>query len=149
GLPRGHPDRLEYPEVVYPVPGAEDYRVEHAEPGGHRDQQGQRADQGGEGQVEGIVSVRGGEELREQRVVKRVRVGACVGAGPQADVVLLHGEARGGAAEGLPAGEQDRLPESLRVESLADDPCADLLAAEGEGDGVADGLAGLGEEAGV
>jgi len=33
----------------------------------------------------------------------------------------------------------------LRVEDLADDPCGDLLAAEGKGDGVADGLAGLGE----
>src|SRR5262249_60086957 len=75
--------------------------------------------------------------------------GARVGAGLQADVVLLDGEARAGAAQGLPAGDHGRLAPALRVEDLADDPRVDLLAAEGDGHAVADGLAGLGEEAGV
>ena len=47
GLPGGHADRLEDAEVVDAFAGEHEYRVQHAESGQHRDQDGQQLDEGG------------------------------------------------------------------------------------------------------
>ncbi len=55
--PRPHAERLEDAQVVDPVPGRHQHRVEHAEPGGDRDHEREQADQAAGDRVELAAAV--------------------------------------------------------------------------------------------
>lgn len=126
---------------------AGDDGVEHAEPGHGGQQQGQGADEADQGQDEQIVGVDADRVVAAERGAQRARVCRRAGARAQRDVVGGRSQAAVGAGERLPVGEHGE-PAVAGVEDLADDPHGDVLAAEVDGDGVADLRSGNGKEVG-
>src|ERR1022692_1395710 len=81
-----------------------------------------------------------------QSAAQRCQVGPRAGAWPQLNGVVRGSDARGGAAECLPAGVQRR---PVRVVDQASDPDRDRPAVDGQGEPVAYAQADLGEKFGV